>query len=215
MPFLSFVALNMTAAAAIVIIIVVFVTLLLFRQPLRGAIERWNNPSTLTTNNEIAPLQSEPQRQPNFINLQPDSEESHARIDKLKAVLDNSSHTAEQKLNICLIDLANKDLRLEYEILFRTIYWSQYEALCALRREGPQPLKKFHEAFLLRVAAVYPEAPLEQHTNFEAWVGFLISREYPLIKLDGGVASITRNGSEFLRYVANCAPLQSRPPRGL
>lgn len=214
MAFLTFLLSNLTATAAIGIVVILAISLVLFRPNIKSAIDRLNAQPPTVLGSETAPAQGETPKPQNFINLQPDNAEARDRAAELTAILGNSSHTAEQKLTLALTDLANKDLRLEYEVVFRNIYGSQFEALRALRQEGPQPLAKFHQSFLDRVAIAYPELPSSHKTDFETWVGFLTIGAHPLISLDGGIAAITRTGSGFLAYVASFSSSQ-RPSRGL
>ncbi len=214
MSLLTLLLSNLTAAAVIGTVVVLGIILVLFRANIQGAIDRWNVQSLPALGHEIAPAQSEAAKPQNFINLKPDNAEARDRTTELATILENSSHTPEQKLALALIDLANKDLRLEFEMTFRIIYGSQFDALRALRQEGPQPLAKFHQLFLGRVEASYPEPPASHTTDFETWVGFLTRGAHPLISLDGGMATITRTGSEFLAYVAGFATAH-HPSRGL
>lgn len=202
-PMLTLLANNLTAVTALAAIAAVSFFLYLFRKELRGAINRWGLEAPQTPDQKLSSKQTEiAPKDENLISVKSDSIEAKELASELAKILASSPYSLERQLEISIIDLANKTIRLDFEIVYRLIYGSQFEALQSLRKDGPQPLAKFHQTFLDRVQNVYGESQHKSRTDFEAWAGFLTNRAYPLVTINGGIARITNRGEEFLSYVS-------------
>jgi hypothetical protein len=203
---------NLSSLAVLAGLVLAAVFLWIYRTEIRGLLNRLGTHPPLAAPQQLPSPQREAigHAAPD-VDLRPDSAEAGEEAARLAKILADKPLPAERKLELALIDLANHMLRLEFEMTHRGIWGSQLEALLALRKEGPQPLARFHEAFLERIKQSLPELPSDAKTDFETWAGFLTRRPHPYVVIEGGVARITRRGEEFVRYASAMSLPGARP----
>lgn len=200
--------LNVIASNATPFVAVVFLAFLLFfvfryDKEIRGVLNRFGADSQNLPGQEIIPKQNTNALATDIsINVRYESEEARSAGEIIRNILNSTSYSLERKLDLVIIDLSNKDLRLDFEVICRAIYKSQFEALQSLKKDGPQPLGKFYDIFVERAEKIRAENPGIKIVEFETWTSFLTRKTHPLVVLNGGNASITDRGSEFLSYAS-------------
>lgn len=194
---------NITAIAVIVLVVLAGFFLSIFHKEIRGVLNRWNAETVPASGQKLSSAQSEMViKAEGIINIRPESVEAEKQAAEFARILSSSPHNIERQLELALIDLANHFLKYNFEVAYCNIYGSQLDALHSLRKDGPQPLAKFHQAFLGRVQESFGQSQPPPKIDFETWVRFLTGPNQFFITLEGGIATITDRGAEFLNYIS-------------
>jgi hypothetical protein len=211
----KFIGDNISPLATIVVCATIVFFIVLFRGELRGLLNRlWAQPAPESPEQPPLPQRELPVSQSVAATeiLQPDTKEAEQVANRIRQIFTAQTWPDGRKIENLIVMCANISTRFDFGVMYRTIYGSQLEALLALRKDGPQAIGKYHDAFIDRVKSRWPDAlPPGAKLDFETWVGWLANIPIPYVTIEGGIASITPRGDAFLTYLSFAAISPDRP----
>ena len=203
MSFLNVIATNITPFVALIFLAFFILFLYRYDKEVRGMLNRFGTDNQKLSNQDLIPTQDSTTPANDIsINVKYESEEARVAGQVIHKILDSTSYSLEKKLDLVITDLSNKDIRLDFEVTCRAIFKSQFEALQSLKKDGSQPLGRFYDIFVERAEKIRADNPGVKIVDFETWIGFLSRKTHPFIIINGGSATITDRGSEFLSYTS-------------